>query len=107
VSSYHKYWSCERKKRYASEPYPVPRNMYVYSCKYCRGFHLATDKDEPLMPFCQMSARPSGHACGSVVGLETVDYDQFGLVYAKNACVECRSKMLGEKPDRPLGWDLD
>lgn len=38
-----KWWSCERKKRFASLPDPVPNGMRAYECKYCLGIHLATD----------------------------------------------------------------
>lgn len=42
-----KWWSCERKKRYASLPDPMPKGMRSYECKYCLGIHLASD---PLVP---------------------------------------------------------
>lgn len=54
--------------------------------------------------FCEMSARPSGKTCGSNFDVRQVEYDQFGVVYMRGACAECRSKMLTGKPTRPLGW---
>ena len=38
-----RWWSCERKKKYDTEPVPPPKRTYAYKCRFCDGWHLATE----------------------------------------------------------------
>lgn len=39
------YWSCWRKTTYSTRDDAEAPGFRVYKCRYCRGFHRATDKD--------------------------------------------------------------
>lgn len=46
VSFHHidpEWWSCKRKKRYATLPDPMPKDMRSYECQYCLGIHLSNN----------------------------------------------------------------
>jgi hypothetical protein len=51
-----------------------------------------------LGPPCELSARPSGCTCNSTDDVQPITYDQFGIIYSKNACRSCRERMYPAKP---------